>query len=115
MHPFKAACRVWRRAALVGAALCLAAPAYAQSRGELLYTTHCAACHSTQMHWREKKQVRDWPGLRAQVRYWQAQAMLAWSDDDIGLVARYLNDAYYHLAPEHLQSSRGALWTRIDP
>lgn len=24
------------------------------SRGELLYSTHCIACHSTQIHWREK-------------------------------------------------------------
>ena len=25
------------------------------SRGELLYTTHCIACHSTQVHWRDKR------------------------------------------------------------
>jgi mono/diheme cytochrome c family protein len=24
------------------------------NRGERLYTTHCIACHSTQMHWRDK-------------------------------------------------------------
>ena len=75
------------------------APAAAQSRGELLYTTHCIACHNTQVHWRSKKQVVDWPSLRAQVRAWQATAQLAWTDDDILLVAAYLNEAYYHLPP----------------
>lgn len=69
----------------------------AQSRGELLYRTHCAECHSSQMHWREKKTVRDWPSLRAQVHYWQDQAQLRWTDDDIAAVAHYLNDTYYRL------------------
>lgn len=90
-------------------ALLLAAgapPAAAQSRGELLYNTHCIACHNTQVHWRSKKQVVDWPSLRAQVRAWQATAQLAWTDDDIRLVASYLNDAYYRFPPPTEQ--RGA-------
>ena len=56
------------------AAAALAGPAAAQNRGELLYTTHCIACHSTQMHWRDQKLVTDWPSLKAQVRRWQAGA-----------------------------------------
>lgn len=71
----------------------------AQSRGELLYSTHCAECHSSQMHWREKKTVRDWPSLRAQVTFWQAQAQLGWGEEDITAVARYLNARYYRLPP----------------
>ena len=71
--------------------------AWAQTRGELLYRTHCLACHSTQMHWREKKQVTDWPSLRAQVRRWQAADQLAWGDDDIEAVAQYLNTHFYRL------------------
>jgi hypothetical protein len=82
-------------ATLVGAPLV----AHAQSRGELLYMTHCSACHSAQMHWREKKQVRDWPSLRAQVQFWQAQAVLGWNDEDIISVAQYLNQTYYRLPP----------------
>ena len=42
---------------LVVMAASAAAQAQSQSsptRGELLYTTHCVACHSTQMHWREQ-------------------------------------------------------------
>ncbi|MDO9073056.1 MAG: cytochrome C [Rubrivivax sp.] len=71
--------------------------AWAQSRGELLYGTHCLACHNTEMHWRDKKQVTDWPSLRAQVRRWQAADQLAWSDDDIEQVARHLNELFYRL------------------
>jgi len=81
--------------------LCSVAPggAWAQTRGELLYSTHCLACHTTQMHWREKKQVVDWPSLRAQVRRWQAADQLAWSDEDIDEVSRYLNALFYRLPP----------------
>lgn len=81
--------------------LCTGAPgsASAQTRGELLYANHCLACHTTQMHWREKKQVVDWPSLRTQVRRWQAADQLAWNDDDIEQVARYLNARFYRLPP----------------
>ena len=73
--------------------------AWAQTRGELLYHTHCLSCHSTQVHWRAKKQVIDWPSLRAQVRRWQAADQLAWSDDDIKAMAQYQNTLFYHLPP----------------
>jgi mono/diheme cytochrome c family protein len=91
------------RAALAAAFVmaCIGTPAgaVAQSRGELLYGTHCLACHNTQMHWREKKRVVDWPSLRAQVRRWQAADQLAWSDEDIEHVAHYLNELFYRLPP----------------
>ena len=35
------------------------------ARGELLYSTHCIACHNEQVHWRDKKLVKDWISLRA--------------------------------------------------
>ncbi len=81
--------------------LCASTPgsAWAQTRGELLYGTHCLTCHNSQMHWREKKQVVDWASLRAQVRRWQATDQLAWSDEDIDHVARYLNETFYRLPP----------------
>jgi mono/diheme cytochrome c family protein len=82
---------------VLAALLAGAAPAAAQGRGELLYNTHCIACHSSQLHWRDNKQVADWSSLRAQVRRWQAAASLAWTDDDIEQVAQYLNGAFYHL------------------
>jgi mono/diheme cytochrome c family protein len=68
----------------------------AQSRGELLYTTHCIACHTTEVHWRDKRAASNWPALKAQVRHWQDAASLAWSEGDILDVSRYLNEATYH-------------------
>ena len=85
-------------ASVLVSALAFAAPARAQSRGELLYSTHCIACHTSQMHWRDNKMATDWNSLEAQVRRWQAANMLQWNEDDIGDVTRYLNDSYYHFA-----------------
>jgi hypothetical protein len=65
------------------------------TRGALLYETHCVACHDSQRHWRDQRLARDWPGLLAQVREWQARASLYWSDADIVEVARHLNDTIY--------------------
>jgi mono/diheme cytochrome c family protein len=78
----------------------------APSRGELLYTTHCVACHTTQMHWRDKKLATDWPSLKSQVQRWQARASLDWSDADVTEVARYLNDTIYR----HPQTSGQVGW-----
>jgi mono/diheme cytochrome c family protein len=66
------------------------------SRGELLYNTHCIACHSTELHWRDNKLATDWPTLKAQVRRWQGNAGLRWSEADVVEVARFLNDTIYH-------------------
>jgi mono/diheme cytochrome c family protein len=65
------------------------------TRGQLLYNTHCMACHDTQLHWRANKLADNWTALRKQVRRWQGVAKLDWSDEDITLVARYLNDTIY--------------------
>lgn len=70
-------------------------------RGELLYSTHCVACHDTQVHWREKKLVKDWRSLQVEVSRWQGISALGWSDDDVAAVARYLNTLHYHFpAPD---------------
>ncbi|MGZ5180356.1 MAG: cytochrome C [Ramlibacter sp.] len=82
-----------------------AAPA-ADSRGAMLYDTHCITCHTTQVHWRDQHQARDWNSLRAQVRRWQETAGLQWSEDDITEVARHLNDTIYHLPPPTQTSRR---------
>lgn len=90
-----------RNGNLLGVALVLSAvhafvpAAVAQTRGELLYAAHCHTCHTAQMHWREKKQAKDWDSLQAWVRFWQGSAQLGWSDEDIVQVARHLNAAYY--------------------
>lgn len=90
------------------------------SRGELLYTTHCIACHTTEIHWRQKKLAVDWESLERQVRRWAGNAGLAWTDADIAEVARYLNATYYRYAAPSLTrggsddiTRRMALATRL--
>jgi mono/diheme cytochrome c family protein len=82
---------------LIGA-LVLAPPAQAESRGELLYATHCIGCHTAQVHWREQKLVTDWSSLKAQVRRWQGANSLGWGEADVLDVTRYLNDSFYRFA-----------------
>ena len=77
-----------------GAAL-IGPGAHAQSRGELLYSTHCVFCHTTEVHWRGKKLATDWTSLCVQVRRWQGNAGLAWNEADIREVATYLNESIY--------------------
>ncbi|MEO7885332.1 MAG: cytochrome C [Polaromonas sp.] len=66
-----------------------------QTRGELLYTTHCIACHSSEMHWRDNRRANDWESLKVQVRRWQGNTGLQWDEADIAEVAGYLNDTIY--------------------
>ena len=70
-----------------------------QSRGELLYSTHCITCHTTQMHWRDKKAATDWTSLMFQVRRWQDASGLGWNESDVQAVARYLNESFYGYPP----------------
>lgn len=65
-------------------------------RGELLYSNHCIACHSTQIHWRDKKLAKDYQSLLAEIGRWQKLGGLGWNDEDISVVARYLNTLHYH-------------------
>ena len=82
---------------LVGSAANAAERATRQETGgELLYTTYCVACHNTQVHWRSKRLAKDWPGLLDEVRRWQKSSGLSWGEGDVALVARYLNERYYH-------------------
>ncbi len=73
-----------------------AQPMSDSARGELLYSTHCIACHSDKIHWRDKRLAKNWKSLRAEVRRWQKLSALGWSDDDISAVALYLNTLHYH-------------------
>lgn len=86
----------------------MASSAYArapdESRGELLYSTHCNTCHSLQIHWREQKLATDWKSLKAQVNRWQAYAKLGWREEDIADVALYLNTRYYKFSSTELKT-----------
>lgn len=66
-------------------------------RGQMLYERACAACHTEQAHWREKRLVRDWHGLLHQVTRWNDFTKQQWRPDEIQAVADYLNQKYYHL------------------
>jgi hypothetical protein len=79
--------------------LACSAFANAQTRGELLYTTHSVSCHTTQMHWRAYKKAVDWDSLQLEVRRWQGNAGLQWRESDITEVSRYLNDTIYRFPP----------------
>jgi mono/diheme cytochrome c family protein len=84
----------------VGAIALLAAfAAHAQSRGELLYSTHCIGCHTTKMHWRDGRAATDWAGIVTQVGKWQSANSLSWDEQDVAAVARYLNESFYHFEP----------------
>ncbi len=64
--------------------------------GELLYSTHCSTCHAVEIHWRAKSLSSDWSSLKVQVRRWQLNIGLGWSEDEITDVTRYLNNTYYN-------------------
>ena len=98
-----------RSALIVVAGLfALAGAASAQSRGELLYTTHCIACHNSQMHWRDQRRATNLESLKEQVRLWQGRALLSWTEDDIVEVTRYLNQSTYRFGPPTVRSSLDA-------
>lgn len=96
-------------------ALALAAPLLAgaqpatpdPTRGRLLYETHCVACHSTQMHWRDRRAATDWPSLVAQVERWQARAQLNWPAADVEAVAAHLNTTIYRFARPERRADAG--------
>ena len=80
---------------LAGIGLAQAQTRTESTRGELLYSTHCISCHSTQLHWREKKVAKNWATLKAEVDRWQNVSGLGWREEDVTDVARYLNALYY--------------------
>ena len=77
-----------------------AMPLAEPSRGELLYSLHCVACHSREIHWRDKRVVRHWASLVAEVDRWQAVDRLGWDRQDIEATAVHLNRLYYHFPVE---------------
>lgn len=68
---------------------------HSEERGELLYSTHCNTCHTSEVHWRKQKLATDWSSLKVQVRRWQANIGLVWSEEEIADVANYLNAVHY--------------------
>ena len=76
------------------------------SRGELLYRNHCIACHSTSVHWRERRLVTDYGSLIAQVGRWEQNTGLGWSSEEILDVVQYLNATIYRF-PNQAPQQKG--------
>jgi len=72
-------------------------PMVSADRGGDLYRDNCNACHTAQVHWREKRLVRTWDDLVFQIARWQGIADLRWSQEEIADVAAYLNAVFYDL------------------
>ena len=66
-----------------------------ETTGRILYSAQCNGCHLKEVHWRDRKVAQDWPSLVREVRRWQQNSGLAWSDDEVLAVARYLNATWY--------------------
>jgi len=64
-------------------------------RGGELYRAYCIACHTAQVHWRDKSLVRSWNDLRYQVTRWQRVGGQNWSLEEIEDVSAYLNQLFY--------------------
>lgn len=85
-----------------------------ESHGELLYSTHCSACHSDTIHWRQNNLATDWNSLKDQVNRWQSYSGLAWTEADINDVTLYLNINFYNfLNTEPNNFSRSEKFDRI--
>lgn len=76
------------------------------ARGELLYRNHCIACHSTSVHWRDRRLVTDFGSLIAQVGRWEQNTGLGWSSEEILDVVRYLNATIYRF-PDQAAQQKG--------
>ena len=64
--------------------------------GRKLYEVSCEACHTANVHWRDRGLVDSWPTLLQQVNLWQRISSLRWDPADLNDVAAYLNDRFYH-------------------
>ena len=63
--------------------------------GELIYKTYCIGCHTTEVHWREKRLATDWASLKFQVRRWLDNTGIGLSEGEINALTGYLSRRYY--------------------
>jgi mono/diheme cytochrome c family protein len=77
--------------------LCGEAHAQEISRGQLLYETHCATCHTERLHDREKSVIRSYADLRAEVGKRAAMTNRRFSPDELDDIIEYLDRSHYRL------------------
>lgn len=70
-----------------------------EDRGKLLYENHCTACHHQYVHTRISQKVLSVDDIRQWVIRWSNNLKLGWQDNDIELVADYLNRQFYRFPP----------------
>ncbi len=67
--------------------------------GQLLYDTYCISCHTTEVHWRQKRLATDWITLKGQIDRWQTIIGQSWNRQQMDDVASYLNGQFYKFDP----------------
>jgi len=67
-----------------------------KTRGQLLYETHCIACHQSTLHIRDRRKAKSIAEINQWVSRWVSYQKLNWTIEDIQLVANYLNQQFYH-------------------
>lgn len=65
------------------------------SRGKMLYSNHCHACHESNVHIRAHRKVKKKTDIYYWVNRWSAHLKLGWNSTDRDQVVEYLNKAYY--------------------
>jgi len=65
-------------------------------RGQLLYETHCGACHESSVHSRNPRKATSKDEIKKWVTRWSTELKLNWSSSDINDVAGFVNNRYYH-------------------
>ena len=69
--------------------------AVAQTPVQTMHDTYCIMCHDATVYTRENRIGRDYEGLRAEVKRWQSNMSLNWSEDEVDAVATWLSQRYY--------------------
>lgn len=67
----------------------------AKTRGQLLYETHCIACHESSLHIRERRKAKNIAEINQWVSRWVGYQKLNWGVEDIQEVVNYLNRQFY--------------------
>lgn len=92
-----------RMLAALGVALLWAAAMSARAqdieRGKMLHENHCRMCHDSVVYSRSDHIAKNIEEVRAQVKRWQNNTNLHWSDEDIDNVTAYIAQHYYKFAP----------------
>jgi mono/diheme cytochrome c family protein len=64
-------------------------------RGHALHETHCKMCHDSVAYRRDEKIAKTYEQVREQVKRWETNTGLRWTEQDIDNVASYISKTYY--------------------